>query len=353
MVLGGLIEGRVFGGTQQGAAAGRHALDRRPVPQRQPHPQEDQPDGVPAACRDARRQQAANDLSLDRYDSIRAMQQGTQPDHKHRVMRDQRGAGDCRRCASLQPGTRCRQRPHLPPRPAGATEAAAMGAATPCPTPSRRPTPCCSKTTASGSCCGRPRTSVAAGAERGAAPVRRRLRSSASRRRRWSKRIAAAYAGGESSAAVVIGEVESAVDLSRMMQELPAVEDLLEAANDAPIIRMLNALLTQAAKDGASDIHIEPYERSSCGALPRRRHAARGGAAEQGAACGADLAPEDHGRARHRREAPAAGRPHLAAHRRPRDRRARVDAALVARRARRAAPARQGANRSSRSKAWA
>ena len=78
-----------------------------------------------------------------------------------------------------------------------------------------------------------------------------------------ANRIAAAYAGGESSAAVVIGEVESAADLSRMMQELPAIEDLLEASNDAPIIRMLNALLTQAAKDGASDIHIEPYERSS------------------------------------------------------------------------------------------
>ena len=77
------------------------------------------------------------------------------------------------------------------------------------------------------------------------------------------QRIASAYAGGESSAAAVIGEVESGADLSRMMQELPAVEDLLEAANDAPIIRMLNALLTQAAKDGASDIHIEPYERSS------------------------------------------------------------------------------------------
>jgi general secretion pathway protein E len=76
-------------------------------------------------------------------------------------------------------------------------------------------------------------------------------------------RIAKAYAGGESSAATVIGEVESAVDLSRMMQDLPAIEDLLEASNDAPIIRMLNALLTQAAKDGASDIHIEPYERSS------------------------------------------------------------------------------------------
>jgi general secretion pathway protein E len=78
-----------------------------------------------------------------------------------------------------------------------------------------------------------------------------------------AQRIAAAYAGGEGSAAAVVGEVENAVDLSRMMQDLPAVEDLLEAANDAPIIRMLNALLTQAAKDGASDIHIEPYERSS------------------------------------------------------------------------------------------
>ncbi|MEY4765446.1 MAG: type secretion system protein GspE [Pseudomonadota bacterium] len=76
-------------------------------------------------------------------------------------------------------------------------------------------------------------------------------------------RIAAAYAAGEGSAAAVVGEVENAVDLSRMMQDLPAVEDLLEASNDAPIIRMLNALLTQAAKDGASDIHIEPYERSS------------------------------------------------------------------------------------------
>ena len=78
-----------------------------------------------------------------------------------------------------------------------------------------------------------------------------------------AQRIAVAYAGGESSAATVIGEVESAVDLGRLMQDLPAVEDLLEAANDAPIIRMLNALLTQAAKDGASDIHIEPYERNS------------------------------------------------------------------------------------------
>jgi general secretion pathway protein E len=57
--------------------------------------------------------------------------------------------------------------------------------------------------------------------------------------------------------------VQTDADLTRMMQELPAVEDLLETSDDAPIIRMLNALLTQAARDGASDIHIEPYERHS------------------------------------------------------------------------------------------
>ena len=151
----------------------------------------------------------------------------------------------------------------------------------------------------------------------------------------------------------MIGEVESAVDLSRMMQELPAVEDLLEARNDAPIIRMLNALLTQAAKDGASDIHIEPYERSSSvrfrvdGTLrevvqPNKAlHAALISRLKIMAEL--DIAEQP----------PAAGRPHLAAHRRPRGRRARLDAAVGARRARRAASARQGASRSSRSKASA
>jgi len=78
-----------------------------------------------------------------------------------------------------------------------------------------------------------------------------------------AQRISTAYSQTDSTAAMVVSEVESDADLSRMMQELPAVEDLLESAGDAPIIRMLNALLTQAARDGASDIHIEPYERHS------------------------------------------------------------------------------------------
>ena len=73
-----------------------------------------------------------------------------------------------------------------------------------------------------------------------------------------AQRISAAYAQGESSAAAVVSEVQSDADLSRMMQELPAIEDLLETADDAPIIRMLNALLTQAARDGPATSTSNP-----------------------------------------------------------------------------------------------
>ncbi len=75
--------------------------------------------------------------------------------------------------------------------------------------------------------------------------------------------IAKAYAGSGGDAAQVIDEYESDIDLARVMQEMPAIEDLLESADDAPVIRMINALLTQALREGASDIHIEPFEQIS------------------------------------------------------------------------------------------
>ena len=72
--------------------------------------------------------------------------------------------------------------------------------------------------------------------------------------------LRAAYAETEGEAASVVGEVEGKVDLGRLMQDIPEIEDLLEARDDAPIIRMLNALLSQAVREGASDIHVEPFE---------------------------------------------------------------------------------------------
>ena len=74
---------------------------------------------------------------------------------------------------------------------------------------------------------------------------------------------AQAYNTQAGGAAQVVDEVEGEVDLSRLMQDIPAIEDLLESEDDAPIIRMINALLTQAAREGASDIHIEPFESGS------------------------------------------------------------------------------------------
>jgi len=49
-------------------------------------------------------------------------------------------------------------------------------------------------------------------------------------------------------------------DLFRMAQELPEPSDLMESDDDAPIIRLINAVLTSAIKENASDVHIEPFE---------------------------------------------------------------------------------------------
>lgn len=50
------------------------------------------------------------------------------------------------------------------------------------------------------------------------------------------------------------------LDLAHLLQELPKREDLLETQDDAPIIRLLNALLSEAIKENASDVHIETFE---------------------------------------------------------------------------------------------
>ena len=73
----------------------------------------------------------------------------------------------------------------------------------------------------------------------------------------------AAYSEQRGGAANVVDELQGEAELSRLMQDLPEVEDLLETRHDAPIIRMLNALLSQAVAEGASDVHVEPFEASS------------------------------------------------------------------------------------------
>jgi general secretion pathway protein E len=67
------------------------------------------------------------------------------------------------------------------------------------------------------------------------------------------------YEQGDDARAMV-SDLDESMDLKTLADELPEPEDLLESEDDAPIIRLINALLTEAVKEGASDIHIEPYE---------------------------------------------------------------------------------------------
>jgi general secretion pathway protein E len=63
---------------------------------------------------------------------------------------------------------------------------------------------------------------------------------------------------------VVIGVVEDLGEtaLSEIAQEIPNGHDLLDyAANEPPIIKLVNLLFSIAAKDRASDIHIQPFEK--------------------------------------------------------------------------------------------
>ncbi|CAG0962641.1 Type II secretion system protein E [Myxococcaceae bacterium] len=56
---------------------------------------------------------------------------------------------------------------------------------------------------------------------------------------------------------------DAVTDLEALAQELSSQEpqDLLEASDEAPIIRLVNSLLQQAVKERASDVHLEPFER--------------------------------------------------------------------------------------------
>ncbi|PTQ80700.1 type II secretion system protein E (GspE) [Nitrosospira multiformis] len=79
----------------------------------------------------------------------------------------------------------------------------------------------------------------------------------------FNETVAALYNGANEGAAALADDLAQDIDLSRLLQELPKVEDLLESQDDAPVIRLINALFTQALRNAASDIHIEPYETRS------------------------------------------------------------------------------------------
>jgi len=72
-----------------------------------------------------------------------------------------------------------------------------------------------------------------------------------------------AYERDLNQAMDISAELGEDADLQELAAQLPQTEDLLESEDDAPIIRLINTLLSQAVREGASDIHIEPFEARS------------------------------------------------------------------------------------------
>ena len=75
----------------------------------------------------------------------------------------------------------------------------------------------------------------------------------------FQKYLADVYESQSSILDVTEG-MEDDWDLMQLAEQVPVGEDLLDNSDEAPIIRLLNALFTQAIKQKASDIHIETYE---------------------------------------------------------------------------------------------
>jgi len=76
----------------------------------------------------------------------------------------------------------------------------------------------------------------------------------------FGKLLVKHYETDTNTAMLMAEDLGGSMDLFDLMNELPKPEDLLEKQDDAPIIRLLNALLSEAIKEGASDVHIETFE---------------------------------------------------------------------------------------------
>jgi len=76
----------------------------------------------------------------------------------------------------------------------------------------------------------------------------------------FQRRLTLGYQRGDNEAVQMAEDLGSDVDLSRLADEIPEAGDLMDAEDDAPIIRLINAIVSQAVREKASDIHVETFE---------------------------------------------------------------------------------------------
>lgn len=68
------------------------------------------------------------------------------------------------------------------------------------------------------------------------------------------------YESDSSPVANLASDLGDELDLGSLAEAIPETEDLLEQDDDAPIIKLINAILREAVKLDASDVHIETFE---------------------------------------------------------------------------------------------
>jgi general secretion pathway protein E len=73
--------------------------------------------------------------------------------------------------------------------------------------------------------------------------------------------LGSTYSRDSSEARQMVEDMGDEMDLASLADQVPETEDLLEQEDDAPIIRLINALLAEAIRENASDIHIETFEK--------------------------------------------------------------------------------------------
>ncbi len=78
----------------------------------------------------------------------------------------------------------------------------------------------------------------------------------------FEQRLARAYENSGMGEDIELSLTSDAA-LAQMAQELPRTLDLLESSVDAPIVRLINAILVRALQEHASDVHLEPAEARS------------------------------------------------------------------------------------------
>lgn len=76
----------------------------------------------------------------------------------------------------------------------------------------------------------------------------------------FEKVLVLSYQRDSAEAHRMMADIGNELDLYTLAEELPDTDDLLDSEDDAPIIRLINAMLTEAIKEKASDIHIETYD---------------------------------------------------------------------------------------------